>query len=235
MIAIDFNRLIQSVTYYLSYQDKIGRGFMVDESSLKYPVADYLTSLEMPLANIQLEFSHPDLWKRQIDLITTDQPDRKLKQKVESAYEFKISRQNTKYEPEQKRIFNDLMRLYFVGKSNGSSCYFIIAGTQKDYIQYFRSIATKRPAPNNKDLPIPEGFYTEWFNFKAGEVKTFDVKKTTVKIYEDIYTAFLNDYKPKIDTDTLELPDKLTTTCIAISALSREFPTPYVGGIWKIE
>ncbi|HUX61135.1 MAG TPA: hypothetical protein VMV32_07475 [Ignavibacteriaceae bacterium] len=208
---------------------------MINESSLKYPVADYLTSLEMPLVNIQLEFPHPNLWKRQIDLITTDQPDNKLKQKVESAYEFKISRQNTKYEPEQKRIFNDLMRLHLIGKSNGSSCYFIIAGTQKDYIQYFRSIATTRPALKNKDLPIPEGFYTEWFNFKAGEEQTFDVKKTTVKVYEDIYYAFLNDYKPKIDTDTLELPDTLTTTCIAISALSREFPTPYVGGIWKIE
>lgn len=235
MIDIDFNKLIHSVTYYLSYQDKIGRSFMVDESSLKYPVADYLTSLEMPLANIQLEFSHPDLWRREIDLVTTDQPNKKLKQKIESAYEFKISRQNTKYEPEQKRIFNDLMRLYLIGKSNGSSCYFIMAGTQKEYIQYFRSIPTTRPDPNNKDLPIPEGFYTEWFDFKADEVKTFDVKKAVVKIYGDIYSAFQNDYKAKDGKTTIDLPDKLTTKCIAISALSREFPTPYVGGVWKIE
>ena len=69
MIEIDFSKLILSVTYYLSYQDKIGRSFMVDESSLKYPVADYLTSLEMPLANIQLEFSHPDLWRRHHSVI----------------------------------------------------------------------------------------------------------------------------------------------------------------------
>jgi hypothetical protein len=235
MIGIDFDKLIHSVTYYLSYQDKIGRSFMVDESSLKYPVADYLTSLEMPLANIQLEFSHPDLWKRQIDLITTDQPNSKLKQKIESAYEFKISRQSTKYEPEQKRIFNDLMRLHLIGKSNGPSCYFIIAGTQSDFIQYFRSIISTRPTTNSKDLPKPQGFYTEWFKFKVGEEANFDVKSVTGNDYENIYQAFLKDYKPKKETDTLELPSKIKTKCLAISALSREFPTPYVGGIWTVE
>jgi hypothetical protein len=235
MIGIDFDKLIHSVTYYLSYQEKIGRSFMVDESSLKYPVADYLTSLEIPLANIQLEFSHPDLWKRQIDLITTDQPNKKLKQIIESAYEFKISRQNTKYEPEQKRIFNDLMRLHLLAKSNGSSCYFIIAGSHKDFIQYFRSIVSKRPTTNNKDLPQPEGFYTEWFKFKEDDEAIFEVKNVKGNEYENIYQAFLSDYKAKEDGVVLELPDKITTKCIAISALSREFPTPYVGGIWKVE
>ncbi len=63
MISIDFVSLLHSITYYLSYQDKIGRDFMVSESSLKYPVADYLTGLEMPLAQIQLEFPHPHLKK----------------------------------------------------------------------------------------------------------------------------------------------------------------------------
>ncbi len=231
MNSIDFNKLIHSATYYLSYQDRIGRNFMINESSLKYPVADYLTSLEIPLANIQLEFSHPDLKKRQIDLVTTDN----LKKKIESAFEFKISRLYTKYEPEQKRIFNDLMRMYLMGKSNSSSCYFLIAGTQSDFIQYFRSIVTTRPTTNSKDLPIPEGFYTEWFKFKVSEVKTFDVKNVSDNDYEKIYKAFLRDYKAKKKGVKLELPDKLTTKCIAISALSREFPTPYVGGIWKIE
>lgn len=161
MISIEFNKLIHSVTYYLSYQDKIGRAFMINESSLKYPVADYLTGLEMPLTNIRLEYSHPDLKKRQIDLITIDNSN----SKIENAFEFKVSRSNTKYEAEQKRIFNDLMRLYLLRKSNGSSCYFIIAGKQNDFIQFFRSIVMKRPTTNSKYLPMPESFYTEWFKF----------------------------------------------------------------------
>ena len=231
MNSIDFNKLIHSATYYLSYQDRIGRDFMIDESSLRYPIADYLSSLVMPLTNIKLEFSHPDLKKRQIDLVTTDNS----KKKIESAFEFKISRLNTKYEPEQKRIFNDLMRLHLIGKSNGSSCYFLITGTQSDFIQYFRSIVSTRPISNSKDLPKPEGFYTEWFKFKVGEEETFDVKNVTGNDYEKIYQAFLKDYKAKKKGGTLNLPIQIKTKCIAISALSREFPTPYVGGIWKVE
>ncbi len=227
---IDFNKLIHSATYYLSYQDRIGRDFMIDESSLKYPIADYLTGLEMPLSKIKLEYSHPDLEKRQIDLVTIDSS---IKE-IGNAFEFKLSRQNTRYKAEQKRIFNDLMRLYLLGKSTGSSNYFLIAGTQNDFIQYFRSIVTKRPtitSNKNNNLPMPRGFYTEWFNFKVGDSKTFNVK-TTNESYKEIYNTFLQDYKAKTK---LELPDKITTKCIAISALSREFPTPYVGGVWKIE
>jgi hypothetical protein len=231
MNLIDFNRLIHSATYYLSYQDRIGRKFMIDESSLKYPVADYLSSLEIPLANIQLEFSHPDLQKRSIDLVTTDN----TKTKIENVFEFKIAKPNTKYEAEQKRIFNDLMRLHLIRKSNGSSCYFLIAGTQVEFIQNFRSIVTERPTTNRKDLPPPEGFYTEWFKFKINEEKTFDVENVTGNSYEKIYKAFLTDYSAKEKGDTLKLPKKITTKCIAISALSREFPTPYVGGIWQVE
>ncbi|HEX8515166.1 MAG TPA: hypothetical protein VF868_03125 [Bacteroidia bacterium] len=231
MIPIDYNKLIHSATYYLSYQDRIGRNFMIDESSLKYPIADYLSGLEIPLTQIQLEYSHPDLKKRQIDLITTDAS----KKQIESAFEFKISRQNTKYETEQKRIFNDLMRLHLIANSKKTSCYFIMAGKHSDFIQFFRSIATKRPSGTSKDLPAPEGFYTEWFKFKAKEVCTFDVKNSPGVAYKNIYSSFLIDYKPKDDSGILTLPDKITTTCMEISPLSREFPTPYVGGIWKIE
>jgi hypothetical protein len=232
MISIDFRKLVHSITYYLSYQESIGRDFMIDESSLKYPAADYLTSLEMPLSFIQLEFPHPKLKNRQIDLVTTDA----LKKKIEIAFEFKISRQNTKYEPEQKRVFNDLMRLQLAGKSNDTPhCYFLIAGRQNDFIQFFRSIVTKKPTGNSNDLAGPEGFYTEWFGFKTNEKKTFAIKESSNDAYKEIYGAFHNEHMDSESHNSLQLPENLTTTCMAISALSREFPTPYVGGIWKVE
>jgi hypothetical protein len=223
---LDLDKLLHAVTYYLSYQEKIGRAFMINESSLKYPVADYLTSLEMPLKNIKLEYSHPELKKRQIDLITIDSY-----LQVKYAFEFKVARPTTRNDVEQKRIFNDLMRLYLLKKS---TCYFIIAGKFSDFIQNFRSIVSSKPTTNsNTDLPIPQGFYSEWFEFKVNGVKTFDVKNTSKQDYKQIYQAFVDDYKPK--GNVLDLPDKISTKCVAISALSREFPTPYVGGIWKIQ
>lgn len=234
MISIDFNKLIHSVTYYLSYQDRIGRDFMINEFSLKYPVADYLTGLEMPLTNIQLEFPHPTFKKRQIDLVTTDNS----KKKIENVFEFKMAKLDTRYEPEQKRIFNDLMRLHLIAKANASSCYFVIVGTAEEFLQCFRSTIPKKLASqtiDKDDLPLPNGFYTEWFKFNVNDEKTFDVKNVSKNDYDKIYKAFLQDYKPKKRGEILILPDQITTKCIAISALSREFPTPYVGGIWKIE
>lgn len=209
---------------------------MVNEASLKYPIADYLTSLEMPLTKIELEYNHPHLKKRSVDLIALDQPKTKSNTpKIEIAFEFKISKEETRYEPEQKRIFNDLMRLHMIAKSTNANCYFLISGIHKDFIQHFRSIATTRPTGSNNTLPDPEGIYTEWFKFKLGEEKEFAVKNVTGNNYATIYQAFLKSYKPKKKGDKLELPEKIKTKCVAISALSREFPTPYVGGIWKIE
>lgn len=236
MNSINFDSLIHSSTYYLCYQDKIGRGFMVNESSLKFPIADYLTSLEMPLAKIQLEYNHPYLKKRSIDLVALDQPKNKSNTtKIVVAFEFKISKEETRYEPEQKRIFNDLMRLHLIAKSTNTNCYFLISGIHKDFIQHFRSIATTRPVGSINTLPDPKGIYTEWFKYKLGEEKEFDVRNVTGNIYATIYQAFLKDYKPKKKGDKIELPEKIKTKCVAISALSREFPTPYVGGIWKVE
>src|SRR5580658_3943614 len=117
MISIDFTRLVHAVTYYLSYQERIGRNFMINESSLKYPVADYLTGLEMPIININLEYPHPGLKNKRIDLVITT-----LKDKIDGAFEFKMAKYKTRNPSEQKRIFNDLMRLHLLANSNGSSC-----------------------------------------------------------------------------------------------------------------
>lgn len=229
MSSIDFNKLIHSATYYLSYQDKIGRGFMINESSLKYPVADYLASLEIPLSNIKLEYPHPDLKRRSLDLVMTDNS----KGKIENAFEFKISKETTKNQSEQKRIFNDLMRLHLIGQSSGAKCYFLIVETHINFIQNFRSIVSSKPSTNNRTLPDPLGIYTEWFKFGANEEQTFDVRGKTDNIYGEIYKAFKEDYQAK--NDKLELPDKIKTKCISITAISRNYPTPYAGGIWQIE
>jgi hypothetical protein len=242
MISIEFTKLLHSITYYLSYQNRIGRDFMVSESSLKYPVADYLTGLEMPLSRIELEFPHPHLKKRQIDLVTHPVPPSGIetdasKQKIESAYEFKMASAFTKYESEQKRIFNDILRLHLLAKRDACSSYFIMVGAQEDFIQFFRSIPSKKPKANiiNASIPSPVGFYTEWFDFEKNGVRDFTVQGADQEIYKHIYNSFLDDYKPKEDTEKLQLPDKLTTKCIAISGLSIDYPTPYVGGIWEIK
>lgn len=136
------------------------------------------------------------------------------------------------------------MRLYLLNKYKASSCYFIIVGKQNDFIPFFRSIGENeltnniRKLPTNKqenqDLPQPQGFYTEWFAFKQNEVKTIRITNPTKPDYNAIYKAFLDKYSPKNNNFDICLPNTLTTKCVAISPLVREFPLPYVGGIWEI-
>jgi hypothetical protein len=232
--GIEFKKLIQSVTYYLSYQDKIGKSFMIDESSLKYPVAEYLSSLKISLSSIRLEYPHPKLRRRQIDLVKLD--DRK-NGAIDVAFEFKMARTSTRYESEQRRVFNDLMRLHLLKVDGSEHCYFMMAGKQDDFIQHFRSIVTKRPSSmgaGEKRLPNPKGFYTEWFGFKLGAVTEITVDSKMEEPYKSIYDNFLAEYKSKEEQSRLVLPRQIKIKCIAISALSVDYPTPYVGGMWEV-
>lgn len=236
MKQLDFNALTHSVTYWLSYQDKIGRGFMIQESSLKYPVADYLTGIGIPLVEIQLEFLHPELKNRRIDLITTDKPLDIQNYKILKAVEFKMVHEITKDTAEKERIFNDLMRMYLMCTKHDSSSYFMIFGKHGDYIRYFRNITDNLPKNNRQDIPDEsEGFYNEWFGFKKNEVKTFSIEKPSNEEYRAIYHNFLKTYEPRTGEPQLNLPKQLTTKCISFSPLIRDTPNPYVGGIWEIE
>ena len=236
MKQVDFNALTHSVTYWLSYQDKIGRGFMIQESALKYPVADYLTGIGIPLVEIQLEFLHPELKNRRIDVVTTDNPTDIADYKILTAFEFKMVQVTTKDITEKTRVFNDLMRMYLVASKHFSESYFMIFGKHGDYIKYFRNITDKNPKNNRQDIPDePEGFYTEWFGFRKNEIRTFNIENPTHGEYGDIYHNFLETYEARPGKPTLTLPKQMTTKCIAFSPLIRDAPSPYVGGIWKIE
>jgi hypothetical protein len=231
MISANFEKLLHATTYWLSYQDKIGRSFMIKESSLKYPFADYLTGLKTPIDDIRLEHLHPDFKQRNIDLVTIDL---NLPASLDSGVEFKIANSSTKYEPEQQRIFNDLMRVYLLSANYGSAGYFVLFGKQADYVQFFRSIERIKPTRSNASIPDPKGFYTKWFGFKKGETVKFDVSGETDLIYKRLYANFETEYKPSGSGKSIALPKEITTKCLAHSALSNKYSVPYVGGIWSV-
>lgn len=100
MKEIDFDKLLHSITYWLSYQERIGRSFMIQENSLKYPLADYLTGLGYSTGNIALEFPHPKLNNRRIDLVKSEIEITDKQIKIDFVAEFKMATYHTKYEPE---------------------------------------------------------------------------------------------------------------------------------------
>jgi hypothetical protein len=236
MKQIDFNALVHSVSYWLCYQDRIGRAFMIQEASIKYPVADYLTGIAIPLVQIELEFVHPELKNRRIDLVTSDKTISQSNFNIVTAFEFKIAKEATQGTPEKQRIFNDLMRMYLMNSKQNSKSYFMIVGKHNDYLNFFRNISNSTAKNNRQDIPDDaEGFYTEWFNFNRNQSKTFDIANPTTNEYGDIYKNFIDTYEEKKGQPKLTLPSSLTTVCIAFSSLIRDTPNPYVGGIWEIK
>jgi len=67
-----FLAIIDSVSYWLGYQFKIGRHKLVHEASLRYPIADTITSKEVSIDKIALEKPHPLFINRRIDLAIYD-------------------------------------------------------------------------------------------------------------------------------------------------------------------
>ena len=206
---------------------------MVEESSLRYPVADYLTGLGTPLESIELEYPHPDLFNRRIDLVTLGNGP--SASEISSAMEFKIAKKETKYTGEKHRILNDLLRLQLLSKKHSATCYFLIAGRSPAFIQSFRSIPEAEPQGNRNELAEPGGFYTEWFGFSPRESKSFEVAASDNEEYMGFYSDFLASFSSSNQDEAVELPSSITTTCRSISALSKKYPTPYVGGIWQVD
>lgn len=100
----------------MSYTSAVGRSYVLAESSIKYPLAEYLERTNPE--NIKLEYNHPKLEKRRIDIYFKSSDD------TETLIEFKfIKDKSTRSDDEKQRIFNDLMRLY-LSLENGEQCYF---------------------------------------------------------------------------------------------------------------
>jgi hypothetical protein len=66
----DLIQLANAVQWWMSYTSAVGRSYVLAESSIKYPLTEYL---ERTSPNeIKLEYPHPKLKKRRIDICFED-------------------------------------------------------------------------------------------------------------------------------------------------------------------
>jgi hypothetical protein len=220
MIHID--NIGGAIQHWFAFQIKIGRKEILNESSLKYPLLDYLVNEgNTDIKKIKPEYPHPKFPSRHIDLAICDYSTNSL----ESLFEFKIVSTTTKNSIGKKLIFNDLIRLHLAKLSTLIKCYFIICGESADF-KYFQNIIK-----DNK-TPIKDDFYRKWFSFVKNENKTFNVKNETEPTYKEIYDAFIKDYYSK-DAKNLELPEQITTKCEFITPFTAGY-VPYICGIWSV-
>jgi hypothetical protein len=232
---------------WLNYVSSVERRYILAENSIKYPISEFLSSHLSP-DKIHFDKLHPNLLDRYLDL--------RLFLNNETAIEFKYSRIGyTDQLKEKKRIFNDLMRLkFFVQNGENRKGYFLICGTQLDFLKSFQSIGWNDAGKANKGLPIaqtdsmvtdtdyskiePKGIYSNWFKFDSGEVHTIDLKSIETELTE-IYTNFFDEYDKSFKTDIDKEKIKETNPATKLIYLSdytnkKHIPTPMKVGIWEI-
>ncbi len=217
---MNISNMCGAIEHWLGFQDKIGRSFMINEDTLKYPLADYLVNDgNIDVKNIKLEYAHPNFSSRNVDLAIINN----INHQINNIFELKLAKLATRTQTEKQRIFNDLMRLYLAKKVTTDKCYFIIVGKTANFQRDFYKFET------NGDI-----FYKKWFVFgKEGSI-TFDVATETHLDYQTIYQEFINEYSDNTPTTIpLQLPNQITTTCEFITAYDERL-IPYMAGIWSV-
>lgn len=213
-----------AVEHWLGFQDKIGRSFMMNEDALKYPLADYLVNEGgYNLTTISLETPHPNFSNRLMDLAVSDSNNQN---QLKHSVELKLAKSTTRNQSERQRIFNDLMRLHLANLVSNDTCYFIISGKTIHFQRDFRNYELKGT-----------NFYSNWFSFSKGQTKSFNVSTETNTDYSTLYNSFVSKYSAKYQgqaTNTLSLPNQITTTCEFITAFRSQF-VPYMAGIWSVK
>jgi len=221
--------LASSVIWWLNYLNAVGRDYVINESSIKYPVAEYLEKSICEKNNIKLEYNHPLLKKRSIDLYYKNENE-------QIAFEFKyINNGSTIKSTEKQRVFNDLLRLHYFLENGGDKAYFLICGKKDEFKNSFMEI----PIAIDKSKPIStktlSNFYQHWLDFKDDKTeKVIDIKNphTDYKVNCD---KFYKDYKPK-KGKTLDKINSIKTKLVFLSQelVDSKIPESLRIGIWEV-
>ena len=142
--------LAKSIQAWLEYHIVQNRSYVLSESSIAYPIAEYLgqykDSAEMEHA---LKYFRPE----RCDMAFKLRDDVARGLSIPYYFEFKYTQGgSTRKQDEQQRVFDDLMRLNSIDEPN-SKKYFLMAGASRDFFQdfqYYTPRVTLRPSYNKK-------------------------------------------------------------------------------------
>jgi hypothetical protein len=252
-----FASIIDAVCYWLGYQMKIGREQLIHEASLRYPIADSITSKGTAIHRIVLEQLHPIFKSKKIDLVIYDETVKKPEtekddSKLNEVYELKLAKSKTaeKYSDEHQRVFDDVVRLAYYNLWGNKECYFLMCGTYENFKTYFVGQKSEVKYQDNKNTVTPRyakkiqnsgqptteewqpvGLYKDWFSFTIGEPKT--IKFDTIDDKWGL-KPFQKNYEPREEKHKFEATIEIKTTCVALTSIGEKTKT-HAAGIWKIE
>jgi hypothetical protein len=163
MANINFLSLNEAICYWLGYQFRIGRQNLMHEASLRYPIADSLTSMGFPINKIVLEKQHPFFIQRYVDVTITKKQfdlidDLEFAIETDSIFELKLSSEKTgkKNQVEHQRVLNDILRLAYFNLWSKKNAYFVMCGQYGDFKNYFIGQLDEQPKDFNQVIKLNE-------------------------------------------------------------------------------
>lgn len=253
------NSIVEAVSYWMGYQFKIGRDKLLHEASLRYPIADTLTSKkEYSIDRVNLEKGHPLFEDKIVDLLIFDKNTNEVnklnyKDSILEMYEFKLVKNSTgnKLGNEFQRVIDDILRLAYFNHLTKKDCYFLICGKYDEFNTYFIG-NSKKPKQNTEakyeissSKLKSDGWngensvYKNVFSFKIDDPKTcffentnFEKENTETIIGLD---SFQKRYKIKNSQFTYTKELTIKTICKAITTFETSPSRTHAVAIWKIE
>ncbi len=236
-----------SIESWLNYTSAVGREFVLSESSIKLPLAEFVGTKIADTEAVKLEYLHPFFFMKRFDLYL----ERSVNNiNYKSAFEFKyIKNASTLDKVEKQRILNDLLRLYFFKRYTKGSCkvYFLICGTQYEFDQSFQKIPTYvssvQPRVNTPNTNIQtSGFYTEWFKFDyTNPEQLISLDKKNNPNYKPFYNDFFKKYGKSYERqmgkgNKLDKVKEFKTNLIFLSQDNnqKDVPESMKLGVWEI-
>lgn len=244
--AVFIKHLGSTVHSWLNYISAVGRDFVLSESSIKLPLAEFIGTNIAKTDAIKLEFPHPNFFMKRMDLYYK----REISSfEISTAFEFKyIKNASTIDDVGKHSVFYDLMRLhtFIVNSTIPAEGYFLICGKQFEFDLAFQKITTNLvPVGPRSSTPVvipkQSGFYTEWFKFDyddPDQIITLNGGKPDYKgIYEDFFKNYNTPFENKMGAGRkIPTPNEIKTKLIFLSQdnSQKDVPDSMKVGIWQV-
>ena len=215
---IELAKMSHAINLRLSYYVAISYANLLAESSIRYPIVEYLER-RLGYKTIKLEHEHEVFKRTRCDVYV----ERKKGNETEKIiFEFKYVRDNTSTLFQD--YFDDLLRLHYLHEK-GIQSLFVVCGNPINFNNQFRRIKSRTVQLGNKN-GRPCGVFSQILSFSIGNPN----KRFSVNDYRSNYRDFRSHYE-FIDDDILH-PDDLIIQTRLISLIYKDGQQSV--GIWEV-
>ncbi len=211
---IELAKMSHAVNLRLSYFVTISYANILAESSIRYPVVEYLER-RLSYTKLKLEYDHPVFKRKKCDLYVEKNIDRIV-------FEFKYVRDNTSSLFQD--YFDDILRLHYL-HAKGIQSLFVVCGDPMNFNNQFRSIKGRTLRLGSRK-ERPSGVFSQ--------VLSFSTRKPNKRFSTNKYFKNYNDFCLHYDfRNSIEIhPTNITIQTRLISLIHGDSQQSI--GIWEV-